>query len=100
MTLAELEAEVTRQEDIQEIENLQRIYGYYFDNSMFAEVIDLFSENTESVEITDHGVFRGKEGLKKMYSGMIGMKRPGWIFFQVMQEQGVIDVAPDGKTAT
>ena len=68
MDLAELERQVTLQEDILEIENLQKMYGYYFDNSMFNEVIDLFSENTESVEITDHGVFRGKEGLKRMYS--------------------------------
>jgi len=66
---------------------------------MFKEVIDLFSENTESVEITDHGVFRGKEGLKRMYSGMIGWQRPGWVFFEVMQEQGVIELAQDGKTA-
>jgi hypothetical protein len=99
MDLIELEKMVQIQEDIQEIENLQRMYGYYFDNSMFAEVIDLFSENTESVEITDHGVFKGKEGLKRMYSGMIGRKRPGWIFFEVMQEQGVIEIAPDGQTA-
>ena len=34
-----------------------------------------------------------------MYSGMIGSKRPGWIFFEVMQEQGVIEIAPDGQTA-
>ncbi len=99
MDLAELEREITRLEDIQAIENLQKMYGYYFDNSMFQEVIDLFSENTVSVEITDHGVFRGKEGLKRMYAGMVGVKRPGWIFFQVMQHQGVVDVAPDGKTA-
>ncbi len=99
MDLEELEREITRLEDIQAIEDLQKKYGYYFDNSMFQEVIDLFSENTISVEITDHGVFRGKEGVERMYAGMVGVKRPGWIFFQVMQHQGVVDVAPDGKTA-
>jgi hypothetical protein len=95
-----LEKQVTLLEDIQAIEDLQRMYGYYFDNQKFAEVIDLFSENTESIEITDHGVFLGKEGVKRMYSGMIGNPFPPWIFFEVMQTQGVIDVAPDGKTAT
>jgi hypothetical protein len=99
MDLTELEKRVVLMEDIQEIENLQRLYGYYFDNQMYQEVIDLFSENTESIEITDHGVFRGKAGVLRMYAGMIGTPRPGWIFFQVMQSQGVVEVEPDGRTA-
>ena len=32
MNLEELEREVTRLEDIQEIENLQQMYGYYMDS--------------------------------------------------------------------
>ena len=100
MDLTELEKQIIYMEDIQEIENIQRMYGFYFDNGMFQEVIDLFSENTESVEITDHGVFRGKDAVARMYGGMVGMKRPGWMFFEVMQSQGVIDISPDGKTAT
>lgn len=100
MNLAELEKQVTLLEDVQEIENLQKIYGYYFDTAMYREVIGLFSDNTESVEITDHGVFKGKAAVVKMYSGMVDMKRPGWMFFEVMQSQGVITVDPDGKTAT
>ena len=100
MTLEELEKHVTLEEDVLAIEDLQKIYGYYFDNHMFAEVIDLFSEQTTTVEITDHGVFRGKEGVKKMYAGMIGRQMPAHVFFEVMQHQGVVDVAPDGKTAT
>ena len=99
MNLEALERQVTLLEDIQEIENLQRLYGYYFDNRMFQEVIDLFSENTESVEVTDHGVFLGKEGVQRMYGSMIGREIPDWVFFQVMQAQGVIEVAPDGLTA-
>ena len=55
MNLEELEKQVTYLEDIQEIENLQKIYGYYFDNHKFKELLGLFSENFESVEITDHG---------------------------------------------
>ena len=86
--LEKLEKQVTLMEDIQAIENLQKMYGYYFDTAQYQAVIDLFSENTESVEITDHGVFRGKEGVNRMYAGMVGMKRPGWMFFEVMQSQG------------
>jgi hypothetical protein len=100
MNLEELEKKVQLQEDIQEIENLQKLYGHYFDLGMFEEVMSLFSDNVESVEITDHGVFRGKDSVKRMYSGMVSRDRPGWMFFEVMQSQGVITVAPDGKTAT
>jgi hypothetical protein len=99
LTLEELEKRVTLQEDILEIENLQKMYGYYFDNKMFEEVIDLFSENTESIEITDHGVFKGKEGVRRIYGGMIGRPFPREIFFEVMQAQGIVEVSPDGKTA-
>ncbi len=97
--LIALDKQVTLLEDIQEIENLQRIYGYFFDNQMFAEVLDLFSENTESVEVTDHGVFLGKKGIIRMYEAMMKWKRPNWVFFQVMQAQGVVVVNPDGVTA-
>ena len=99
MDLESMEKQVTLLEDIQEIENLQKMYGYYFDNSMYAEIVDLFSENTESVEITDHGVFKGKEAVRKMYGSLVGIIRPGWVFFEVMQSQGVIDVSLDRKTA-
>ena len=106
MNLDELERAVQLQEDIQEIENLQRIYGYYFDNNMWAEIVDLFSEeHTESVEIADHGVFLGKKGIRRIYWDMFngggkGRQSPPWMQFVVTQLGGVVSVAPDGKTAT
>jgi hypothetical protein len=113
MNLEELEAEVTRLEDIQEIENLERIYGYYFDTRKMKEIVDLFSENTESVEIESHGQFLGKEGVRKMYLQGAGgegqsetsepatTSRPrapggGTVIIQL---DGVVTAAPDGKTA-
>jgi len=103
MNLEELEKQVQLQEDIQEIEHLQRIYGYYFDNNMWAEIVDLFSDNAESVEIVDHGVFYGKKGGERVYVDMKGGKgrgpSPAWMQFIVMQIGAVIDVSPDGKTA-
>ena len=66
MTLEELEKEVTRLEDIQAIEDLERIYGYYFDTQQMEKVVDLFSENAVSVEIESHGQFLGKDGVKRM----------------------------------
>jgi hypothetical protein len=103
MNIGELEKQVQLQEDILEIENLQKIYAYYFDNHMWAEIVDLFSDNTESVEIVDHGLLYGKKGVEKIYLNIIGAKdrepRPPWVAFIIMQIGGVIDVAPDGKTA-
>ena len=74
MDLDALERQVTLLEDIQEIENLQRIYGYYFDSHQYDKVVDLFSENAVSAEIESHGVFNGKEGIRRFYWDDIGRK--------------------------
>lgn len=109
MDLEELEKHVTLMEDIQEIENLQRIYGYYFETQRLHEIVDLFSDNAESVEITDHGLFKGKDGVRKMFLEWMGGggSRPpppsgggmGGGIVCIFQMQGVISVAPDGRTA-
>ena len=60
MNLEELEARITGLEDIEAIKKLQRIYAYYLDSDdMRDEIIDLFSDNMESIEIADHGVYLG-----------------------------------------
>jgi hypothetical protein len=113
MTLDELEAEVTRLEDINAIENLERMYGYYFDTRKMKEIVDLFSEDTESVEIESHGQFLGKEGVRKMYlmgAGGESVAEPGQPAVPprpratgggtvIIQIGGVVTIAPDGKTA-
>ena len=104
MTLEELEKQVQLQEDIQEIENLQRTYSYYFESQNLKGIIDLFSDDAESVEITDHGLFKGKEGVKKLFWDWIGgggrprPPMPGGIV-RIFQLQGVITVDDDGKNA-
>jgi hypothetical protein len=103
MSLEELEKQVQLAEDIQEIEHLQRMYGYYFDTQQWQKIVDLFSDNAESVEIVDHGVLYGKKGVEKIYLQTIGAMDRGprqpWVAFIVMQIGAVIDVAPDGKSA-
>lgn len=99
-TLEELQARITRLEDIKQIEKLQRIYGYYLDYNEFQKVVDLFSDNTESVEIADYGVYKGKKGVKKFYLELLGGKPPRVGELSIgMIMQGVVDVEPDGKTA-
>ncbi|MBN1177229.1 MAG: nuclear transport factor 2 family protein [Dehalococcoidales bacterium] len=104
MDLEELEEQVQLAEDIQEIEHLQKTYSYYFESQNLQGIIDLFSDDAESVEITDHGLFRGKEGVKRLYWDWIGgggrprPPMPGGIV-RIFQFQGVINVDPGGKTA-
>lgn len=104
MTLEELEREITRLEDIQEIENLQQIYGYYMDTHHRQEVVDLFSDETESIEIESVGLFLGKEGVKRFFldNDLIPKGEtqvPPWVQIRIMMAQDVIDIDPSGKTA-
>jgi len=85
-TLEELQARITRLDDIKQVEKLQRIYGYYLD--------------CESVEVADFGVYRGKAGVKKFYLDLLGSKPPRVGELSIgMIMQGVVDIDPDGKTA-
>jgi hypothetical protein len=105
--IKELEARVTNLQDIEEIKKLQRIYGYYLDKGKWQAVVDLFSDNAKSVEISDSGVYLGKKGVDKCYLVLHrkatetaeGVPVPG-ILRTTMQVQGVVYVNPDGKTAT
>ena len=102
MDINGMAARLQKVEDIIEIDRLEKIYGYYLDNGCFKEVIDLFSDATESVEVGDRGVFRGKAGVKRFFWEYLGRggqpREPGEMAFH-MQHQGVIDVTSDGQTA-
>ena len=76
-TLGELEARFQRLTDIREIERLQKIYGYYCDYFELNKVVDLFSDNAESVETADHGDTRARkftEILYRPHSGRRGQR--------------------------
>jgi len=99
-TLDKLQARITRLEDIKQIEKLQRIYGYYLDYNEYQKVVDLFSDNADSVEIADYGVYKGKQGVKRFYLELLGGKPPRVGELSIgMIMQGVVDVDPNGKTA-
>jgi hypothetical protein len=103
LTLESIQARVRRLEDIRHIERLQRIYGYYRDAGEWEQVVELFSNRAESVEVADHGVYKGKEGIRRFYIDLIkGGKerkpRRGMMSI-ALQLQGVVTVAEDGLTA-
>ena len=43
----ELENQLRTVQDIQEIEKLQRIYGYYLEHWMAKEIVDLFADGPD-----------------------------------------------------
>ena len=109
MSPNDLEKRIQAIEDWIEIDRLEKIYGYYLDNGQMQKVVDCFSDNMESIEIGDRGVFKGKEGLRKFFFEYLGRGGegkpgdatklpPGRLAFH-MQHQGVITIDPDGKTA-
>ena len=81
------------------IEKVQRAYGYYVDKAMWPDVADLYQPNG-TLEIGGRGVFIGKQRvLEYLVTGLgpIGPQKGQIINHQ--QFQGIVDVAPDGKTA-
>jgi hypothetical protein len=96
--VAELEKRTQRQEDIQAVRTLQFKYGYYMDKCMFAEIVDLFSEEAELRFMG--GVFRGKAGARRLYGGSSGLNGPAYgMLFEHLIVQDIVDVAEDGRTA-
>jgi hypothetical protein len=107
MNLQEMEKRLQIVEDVQQIDKLENIYGYYLDNGQNEKIVKLFSDNPESIEISDRGVFKGKEGVRKFFLGYISHGQKNGDLQEIphgrmvihQQHQGVIDVAPDGRTA-
>jgi hypothetical protein len=98
--LSELETKAERLKDINAIKRLQRSYGYYVDNAMWDEVVDLLTDDC-TFEIALDGVYIGKESIRKYLYALSG-GQPGLqagVINEHMQLQPVIDVAEDGRTA-
>jgi hypothetical protein len=93
-----LEEKVRILEDIEEIKKLQKAYGYYLEHGMADQLIDLFSDGPETALLIARGEFRGKASIQRFFSNLPGPKNPEFLH-QVMQLSGIVDVAPDGRTA-
>ncbi|MFX1363963.1 MAG: nuclear transport factor 2 family protein [Promethearchaeota archaeon] len=102
-----LEHDLGIQKDIEEIRRLHYIYMYYNYNRMAKQLIELVSENAESIEIGGRGVYKGKEGFRKNF---ISPGKPidsdvrdvGWNFGNTLFQlggMGVITVADNRQTA-
>jgi hypothetical protein len=98
--LAAIESRTTRVADVNEIENLQRAYGYYFDKMLWEHVVDLFADDG-TMELGMSGVYVGKEHIRAYLYGLSGGRQgplPG-VLYNHLQLEPIITVSADGRTA-
>lgn len=96
--LASLATRVTRLEDENAIENLQRSYGFYVDKAMWKEAADLFAEDG-TLEIGGRGVFVGKARVQQYLTWLAPEGLVRGKLFNHLQLQPVVHVDKDGKSA-
>lgn len=99
--LTTLQARIDRLEDKNQIEKLQRAYGYYLDKQLWGEIAALFSDRG-SVEIAQRGVYRGRKSIDTFFTQVMGHGHQGLQkdhLFNHMILQGIVDVDPDGLHA-
>lgn len=100
--IAQLENRLGILEDIEAIQRLQRIYGYYIDNRLWAEMTGLFAAQGAEMEIGRRGRYLGKENILPFLREVLGQGRSGLDrneFINHMQLQGVVTVHPDRRHA-
>ena len=100
--IARLTTALARQEDIEAIERLQYAYGYFMDNRMFDEMVDLFADAGAWMEIGRRGRYFGKERIYRFLLDVLGDGRWGLLRDEVInhvQMQPVITLGIDRLTA-
>ena len=98
--LAALERRAARIEDRQQIERLQRAYGYYLDRADWDNIVDLMTEDA-TAEYGGSGVYVGKDSVRALLyaigGGQAGL-RPEQLNDHIML-QPVVSISPDGTSA-
>jgi hypothetical protein len=90
--------EVARLEAHDAVENLQAIYGYYFDKNQWDEVAGLFTDDA-TYEIGQRGVYKGKKRIREALNLIGPAGAQHGVLNNELQLQPIIHVAKDGKTA-
>ncbi len=89
-------------EDVNALQRLQHMYGYYIDMLLYDQMADLFTENG-SMEVGQRGRYIGKENIRRFLTDVLGGESmPGLHKNQVInhtQHQGIVTVSPDRQTA-
>jgi hypothetical protein len=95
-----IQVRATRVDDVNQLRNLQGMYGYYFDKALWDEVVDLFADEG-SMELGLNGVYAGKESIRKYLYSLTGGK-PGLRHGELnnhFQLSPLITLAADGQSA-
>jgi hypothetical protein len=93
-----LDDRITRLEDMNQIERLQRTYGYFVDKSQWTQLAELFT-NDATLEIGGKGIFLGKHRVLEYMQTAFGADgaKEG-VLANHMQFQSIPDIAPDLET--
>ena len=94
-----LDARITRLEDANAVEKLQKSYGYFVDKAQWTQLSKLFAQDA-TLEIGGRGVFVGQDHVLEYMHGAFGTDgiKEGQIINH-MQFQPIVDIDPDGKHA-
>jgi hypothetical protein len=85
-------------EDENEIENLQRIYGFYIEEGFWSEAADLFADDGV-FEIAGVGVYRGRDRVREYLRSLDDEGPKQGRLYDQMQLMPIVHVAPDGRAA-
>jgi len=91
-----LESQVRKLNDIEEIQRLQKAYGYYLEHWMNDEIMDLFAD---SPDLVLNGASGGKQDLRDFFKSMRDISRSPEFIHQAMQLSGIVDINTNGETA-
>jgi hypothetical protein len=96
--LDQLEGRITRLEDLNAIERLQRTYGYFVDKGQWTRLSELFTDDA-TLEIGGKGLFLGRARVLEYMQTAFGPDgaKEG-VLANHMQFQPIPDVSPDGTT--
>ena len=91
-----MEKELQRLKDIEAIRKLEHAYSFYLVMWMPDEIIDLFTDRSDTTLEWPEGTFYGKDGLQRFFGNINRNKDPEFMH-QMMHLSDVIDIAEDGK---
>jgi hypothetical protein len=97
-TLAALQKRVDTLNDEDRVRNLQSAYGYYADQKMWDDVVDLFAQNGV-VEISGQGVWRGPAGVRRWLESIGSAKLKHGQLNDRLQNDVTVTIAPGGNEA-
>jgi len=104
--ITNLETRLQQQEDIEAIRRVAYSYGYFMDNALIDQVIELFADDMEYCEISGYGLYRERKGCETIWRDIIGpglRNSEGQHRFGLLVKhyliKDVITIADDGLSA-